>query len=166
MGGDDGFLAAIAEDPDDLVTHLVYADWLDERGQEQAAACLRTWCQVVSLPYDEDAYRHLQSRIGEYRSHRRLVDEAWAQRVEKARAWVSVSLVENVARLHLRTRHGRKIDRQWIDRIDPPQAWLFDGGVWRVHYWRDLPPRWKAKSRCEKGCMHIDRITLEIQDWR
>src|SRR4051794_171784 len=103
MGEEDGFLDAIAEDPNDLVTQLVYADWLEERGQEQAATCLRAWCELVSVPYDEATYRILQSRTEGYRSQLRAADTTWVQRMAKARDWVDVCLAENVARLHLRT---------------------------------------------------------------
>jgi uncharacterized protein (TIGR02996 family) len=161
MDAEDGFLVAIAEDPADLVTHLVYADWLDEGGQEFAATCLRTWCQLVSVPYSEATYRLLQSRLEEYRSQLRVADPPWVQRVAKARAWVNVSLAENVARLQLRTRHGRKADRQWID---PPRLSIFKKDVWEVYFWRNPPARRKANPWHGKSCMRVDQITAEVQE--
>jgi uncharacterized protein (TIGR02996 family) len=37
------FLAALAKDEDDTTTRLVYADWLDERGEHEEADRMRKW---------------------------------------------------------------------------------------------------------------------------
>ncbi len=39
----EAFLAALAEDEDDNVTRLVYADWLDEHGEHEEADRQRKW---------------------------------------------------------------------------------------------------------------------------
>ncbi|QJW94216.1 TIGR02996 domain-containing protein [Frigoriglobus tundricola] len=38
-----GFLKLLAENEDDLTTRLVYADWLDERGEHEEADRQRKW---------------------------------------------------------------------------------------------------------------------------
>ncbi len=43
MDENQAFLAAIAADPYDQVTRLVYADWLDEHDAPEAADWQRTW---------------------------------------------------------------------------------------------------------------------------
>jgi uncharacterized protein (TIGR02996 family) len=39
----DAFLKALAADPDDAATRLVYADWLDEHGEHEEADRQRRW---------------------------------------------------------------------------------------------------------------------------
>jgi len=161
MGEEDAFLNAIAEDPSDLDTHLVYSDWLDDRGEERAAACLRAWCAMASVPCSEAAYPLLQTRIEHYRLQLQAADPAWVQRLAKARDWVDTSLAERVARLYLRVRHGRKADRQWIDQIQPA---FFVSNEWSVSYWRNPPTRRKARHWRAKSCLRVDRFTAEVQE--
>lgn len=44
-----GFLKAIAADRDDDVPRLVYADWLEEDGQPDRAAYIRSDCEIAKL---------------------------------------------------------------------------------------------------------------------
>src|SRR3954454_6234130 len=50
MTDEEAFLDALAEDPDDDATRLVYADWLEERGEEGRALYLRKECELAALP--------------------------------------------------------------------------------------------------------------------
>jgi uncharacterized protein (TIGR02996 family) len=43
MSGRDAFLRALAKDEDDTPTRLVFADWLDERGEHEEADRQRKW---------------------------------------------------------------------------------------------------------------------------
>jgi uncharacterized protein (TIGR02996 family) len=47
---EESFLRAIADAPEDDVPRLVYADWLEERGDDTRADCLRLECDGVRLP--------------------------------------------------------------------------------------------------------------------
>lgn len=47
MSDEDAFLAALAENPADDVRRLVYADWLEERGETEKATYLRLVCRAV-----------------------------------------------------------------------------------------------------------------------
>jgi uncharacterized protein (TIGR02996 family) len=49
MTGDDAFLWAIIESPDDNTLRLVYADWLEEHGQPDRAAFIRIQCELTRL---------------------------------------------------------------------------------------------------------------------
>ncbi|HEX4607719.1 MAG TPA: TIGR02996 domain-containing protein [Urbifossiella sp.] len=52
---EDGFLAAIRDNPDDDTTRLVYADWLDETGQPARAELIRIQVEQDRLaPQDPD----------------------------------------------------------------------------------------------------------------
>ena len=43
MNERDAFLAALEKDEDDTTTRLVFADWLDERGEHEEADRMRKW---------------------------------------------------------------------------------------------------------------------------
>jgi uncharacterized protein (TIGR02996 family) len=47
---DAAFLQAIADHPDEDGPRLVYADWLDERGDADRAELIRTQCELARLP--------------------------------------------------------------------------------------------------------------------
>ncbi len=46
------FLRAILAEPDKDLPRLIYADWLDERGEGERAALIRVQCELASLPRD------------------------------------------------------------------------------------------------------------------
>jgi uncharacterized protein (TIGR02996 family) len=54
MSGHDGFLHAIRAEPGDLTHRLVYADWLDERG-DPLGAFIRLQCELEPLRDDYDS---------------------------------------------------------------------------------------------------------------
>jgi uncharacterized protein (TIGR02996 family) len=49
MTQDEAFLQAIIEAPDDDTPRLVYADWLDEHGQDERAELVRVQCELARL---------------------------------------------------------------------------------------------------------------------
>jgi uncharacterized protein (TIGR02996 family) len=53
MRYDAGFLEAICENPDDDVPRLVYADWLEERGDPRGEF-IRLQCALASMPDDDE----------------------------------------------------------------------------------------------------------------
>ena len=53
MSVDVELLRAIVGNPDDLAPRLVYADWLEERGELDRATCIRVGCELDGVPdYD------------------------------------------------------------------------------------------------------------------
>jgi uncharacterized protein (TIGR02996 family) len=52
--GDDGFIRAILEAPEDDGPRLVYADWLDEHGQPERAEFIRIECEQVVIHRDPE----------------------------------------------------------------------------------------------------------------
>lgn len=56
------FLVAIASAPEDLTARLVYADWLDERGDPRAEL-LRAVCEWAALPASSERERTLREQI-------------------------------------------------------------------------------------------------------
>src|SRR5262245_1818230 len=49
MTADDGFLQAIVDDPDGDAPRLVYADWLEEHGEQDRAEFIRVECRLHRL---------------------------------------------------------------------------------------------------------------------
>lgn len=61
MNDDRAFLAAVMANPRDRLLRLVYADWLDERGDPRGEF-LRIQCLLEELPAGADERRQLQER--------------------------------------------------------------------------------------------------------
>ena len=62
MNEDGGFLRNIACAPGDDLPRLVYADWLDERGDVARAEFIRAQCELAHSGLSEDRRRALHSR--------------------------------------------------------------------------------------------------------
>jgi uncharacterized protein (TIGR02996 family) len=68
MSPRDAFLADICERPDDDAPRLIYADWLDEHGDETdraRAEFIRVECRLAGLPEEHPERPRLQARRGE-----------------------------------------------------------------------------------------------------
>src|SRR5262249_8893949 len=61
MTQDDAFLQAILEAPDDDTPRLIYADWLEERGDPRGEF-IRLQCQLVQLDDDDPKRRQPERR--------------------------------------------------------------------------------------------------------
>src|SRR5262249_10931714 len=66
MHSEEAFLSRLADHPDDDVTRLVYADWLDERGDARAAY-LRAEVALAGLGPDHPEYAEARDRLIEAR---------------------------------------------------------------------------------------------------
>jgi uncharacterized protein (TIGR02996 family) len=65
-----GFLAAIAEDPDEAAARLVFADWLDERGDPRGEMLRLAW-EVSTLSPAEPRRKVLDARLAAWwQAHR------------------------------------------------------------------------------------------------
>jgi type IV pilus assembly protein PilB len=61
MTYDDAFLRAILENPDDDTPRLIYADWLEERG-EARGEFIRIQCLLAEMPADDEQRSLLERR--------------------------------------------------------------------------------------------------------
>src|SRR5207248_2696491 len=68
VGDESAFLKAIAESPDDDGLRLVYADWLEEHGQDDRA-------------------RYLREEVALTRIDGRSDPTAWRMRIDRLRRW-------------------------------------------------------------------------------
>src|SRR5262249_8011657 len=74
MGKDESFLAAISAAPDDDALRLVYADWLEERGDVRGEY-LRLLCALATLLRRQTKKRKaFEARFAELRA---TIDPGW-----------------------------------------------------------------------------------------
>ncbi len=75
MSTENAFLQDIRSHPDDDSACLIYADWLEEQGQEKRAEFIRVQCELGRLPEGHPRQRKLVVR------ERRLLSQEWTQPV-------------------------------------------------------------------------------------
>lgn len=73
MSGEEAFLQAILEAPEDDTPRLVFADWLEDHGSPQRAEFIRVQCRLAELDEDDLQRRGLRRR--EYE----LLAEHWGE---------------------------------------------------------------------------------------
>jgi uncharacterized protein (TIGR02996 family) len=88
MIGEQAFLRAISACPDDLDLRLVYADWLEDRG-DQRSEFVRLQAHLAALAPDDPACRSLKARE---EGLRRRVPPCWAARLDMP-VWCLASAV-------------------------------------------------------------------------
>jgi uncharacterized protein (TIGR02996 family) len=76
---EDGFIAAVLEDPSTDVPRLVYADWLEDHGDPRGEF-LRVECQLLNLPSSDERIPAPLARLQEL--HRTL-DPEWVALVRR-----------------------------------------------------------------------------------
>jgi uncharacterized protein (TIGR02996 family) len=70
---EDRFLQAILADPDDTSIRLVYADWLEERG-DQRGEFLRLEAALMELPREDERWAGMAARLRDLRA---TIDRDW-----------------------------------------------------------------------------------------
>jgi uncharacterized protein (TIGR02996 family) len=68
MNEEDGFLRAMLASPEDVPVRLVYADWLEERG-DRRAEYLRLGARLAAVPPGHETTRAAWRRMVELRTH-------------------------------------------------------------------------------------------------
>jgi uncharacterized protein (TIGR02996 family) len=76
---EDGFLNVLRADPNDEATRLVYADWLDERGDPRAAF-IRLESEYVSLSEEDVRLAEMKDRLFQMAA---LLSEEWLRVVSR-----------------------------------------------------------------------------------
>jgi uncharacterized protein (TIGR02996 family) len=85
MTDEDALIRAILADPGDPALRLVYADWLEERGDADSvrrAEYLRVECRLDGLPSADRSRRRLHAQLLELR---KLVGDAWWRQFDWAK---------------------------------------------------------------------------------
>jgi uncharacterized protein (TIGR02996 family) len=134
------FLEAILEAPNDDGPRLVYADWLEERGDADRAEIIRVQCGLARLRYDDDRVSDLQAR--EYRLLSRHFT-AWCDGYD-----------------HVRVRRGfiEQVDYWTPARFTEAAARLFARHPVRdVDIWAEGEPGW---GRLVADCPQLRRLEI------
>ena len=163
----EAFHAAIWKAPDDDLPRLVYADWLDERNEHDAAAFLRLLCAVRTCPPDVDRLRPL---VAAFRRAMVKVPATWIDDVcpvppaVVVGAWVDVDHEANREVLHFirqrrRARTGLQPAAETIhfrpeQRVSWPSQWVVD------RLWGDLQPDLSPAAACA-----IDGVPALVDVW-
>ena len=105
-------LRAIAAAPDDDLPRLVYADWLDENGQDVRAEFIRVQCQIAGLEADRERARPAHAVL-------------WDRQNELRRGHLGELLGPLVG---LAGAAEMKFDRGFVNRVVLPVATFLDLG--------------------------------------
>ncbi len=76
VSDEESFINAILATPDDVSLRLVYADWLEERGDEDSnrrAEYLRVECELDGLSTKAPRHRPLLKRLAQLRGIRLFI---------------------------------------------------------------------------------------------
>jgi uncharacterized protein (TIGR02996 family) len=142
MNQERAFLQALIADPDDVPSRLVYADWLEERGDARAEY-LRLECQLRSFGDADERRAPVEARLKELRftlPQDWLVWVRWPGYGEYAPALPSVT--HRLLPLNgpeMRMPRGRpwasfSHDGRWIYTCGPGRdIWIWDGSTYELH---------------------------------
>jgi uncharacterized protein (TIGR02996 family) len=153
---DDALLAAVLEDPDADAPRLVYADWLEERGDPRGEY-LRIECQLLKLPAIEGRFSALWARLQEL--HKAL-DLGWVARVRRLPR-MHVVCAEDGLGLVLVIANPASIPVTVFEPHPHTSVLLFDahGQPWPMHYGPFAAgPRWQVTVPPGQTCRRI--VTL------
>jgi uncharacterized protein (TIGR02996 family) len=104
MANDEGFLSEIAEAWEDDAPRLIYADWLEERGDPRAEF-LRLECQLASRSLADKRARRLRARFHQLAE---MLDREWLLCVSRLRDLLGAGAEEVYARA-LRRQLSREL---------------------------------------------------------
>ncbi len=164
-GEREAFHAAIWQSPDDDLPRLVYADWLDERNEPDAAAFLRLLCAVRTCPPDVDKLRPL---VAQFRRAMFKLSPKWIDAVCPVSpavvvgAWVDVDHEANREALE----KIRKARREWTwDESSERQcrrlpSWNPSDFIFVEMVWETLRAELSLAAACE-----IDGVPALVDVW-
>ncbi len=162
------FHAAIWQAPDDDLPRLVYADWLDERNEHDAANFLRLLCAVHTCPPDVDKLRPL---VAAFRRAMVKLPAGWIDAVcpvppaVVVGAWVDVEREENQTVLNFirgrrRVRSGGVVREELASSPRPGSEvrWEAEEVVGRL--WEELAEVLSPAAACA-----IDGVPSLVDVW-
>lgn len=125
MRDDSAFLKQLSDDPDDVATPLVYADWLDDHGAGERAAFLRLQQEVLRLGLRQKGLVAMSKRLLNLGSY---FDPEWLAVVSRpclaGTYWSGTSTVDGRNDWHL-------LPDGALQYGDGPDAVLYSDGSWR-----------------------------------
>jgi uncharacterized protein (TIGR02996 family) len=112
MTPDEAFLQAVVESPDDDAPRLVYADWLEERGDPRGEF-IRVQCRLARLAPGDPRYSKLYRRTDQlWAAH----SETWLQPFQRALAERSLSF-HALFYGHMGVPRGPLFDRGFLEEV-------------------------------------------------
>jgi uncharacterized protein (TIGR02996 family) len=151
MNHANAFLQAIAENPDDDAHRLIYADWLEERGDPRGTF-IRAQCRLADMALDDPARDDLEDEADDLLAAH---EEEWTEHLQGvADDW--------------------RFERGFPERVFlSPNAFLghgerlfVPGPVRHIHF-REPNYHFERTASTLAGCTWLDRVeTLDFQDSR
>jgi uncharacterized protein (TIGR02996 family) len=129
MSDEKPFIEAILADPDDDAPRLIYADWLEDRGDPRGEY-LRLDAEVVRLPEGDPRRAECVSRLGALRA---AVDPEWAAVVDRTRI-EGCSRVEHEGSFRVRFDVECPMRWQSLKRTGDPLVRFCEGCKKKVFY--------------------------------
>jgi len=106
-------LVAIRQFPNELSTHLVYADWLSEFRQESRAAVLRAWVEFVRWPYSAKTGAAVLQALHGFWHTLQEPDQRWLEAMERLRPWIPLPVAEKIVRVCIADVYGSMEAETW-----------------------------------------------------
>lgn len=110
-------LASIKKYPNELTTHLVYADWLTEHQQETRAAALRAWVEFVRAPFRADTAPEVLTALHTYWASLLEQDARWLEAMNRLRPWIPHGVAEKIVRVCLDDVYGPTEAETWAVEV-------------------------------------------------
>jgi len=138
---DDAFLAAIRANLDDDTPRLVYADWLQEQGNEARAEFIRVECELASTDDAAPRCRDLEDRrhellaeheaewLGDLKQYdewffrRGFVDEVGHYPGASVAQFASRHVIRSISLSFMAGCGEEGIEQQWADLIGAEKSW-------------------------------------------
>jgi uncharacterized protein (TIGR02996 family) len=149
MSDEDAFLARLRAHPDDEVSRLVYADWLDERGDVESATkadFLRLESGLKDTPPDTPARARLTARLRALAKH---MPEPWKAAV--ARVPLDLCGLRWQFRCSLRWDQLEDTEQHWVRRCPMCEEPVYYSSS------IDEAKRWAAMGRCVALDVRVNR---------
>ncbi len=130
------FFPGLREHPDDLPRHEVYADWLEENGDDRSVV-LRSWVELkqmandFALLHDEIGpqrchYEQFETTLLQYRNtFQEIACAQWTEEVGTLRPWVNAHLAIQIGRWYVWS--GRRYRQEILMETslkEKPMAWM------------------------------------------
>src|SRR5689334_4588438 len=91
-----GFLNSIKKSPDDLTTHLAYADWLVEHEHKSRSDVLRAWIGLIQAPLSAADMPRALEAYKAYRNSLYQKDGEWITAMDEIRPWITKPVAEKI----------------------------------------------------------------------
>jgi uncharacterized protein (TIGR02996 family) len=183
MGDERAFLTAILERPDDDARKLVYADWLEERGDPRAEyirLMMKIRQERIVTPEQRRQHHELSAELATLRTHEMVDDRPYVQPDSRRNRRIQ-ELEAQLASLSSQIRHAvparlqelaATLDPNWLAVVSDPEiegCGQSSPNGWQLRFdfvcdrtWADLhpteDPNVRHCDRCSKNVHFCDNL--------